>query len=716
MKNKNLIILFLVLLILIYPLEKAYAQSLLDIIGEVGKTVSNFFVNIANALNAARECFGNPIFCGLSILINIITWVFHQILWFFNIYIFAYLVDKASELDPFYITEQGAPAAVAWSILVGYGFIILVFSGLSVAYDWLFGQDATALRKIFIIIFVALIINFTFVGIQEAFKVIRSFERGITNNQSEMIGTIMAASLWQKDPFQTINQIAETIKGNTTFKYLTQAILYLFIVAFDMGMFIILIVTLVLFIARYFYILALTAISPLAVASLTFPEFQTIPALRELFSGLRFAGEWFSRLVKWLLVVPIFVILVLLCNITKENILAQIGAGDLIQFIMLFLGFGFCYMGSLKVAVSLGGMAAAWARGIATALLLGIGALATKLTFRATQGTIGGILTKAGRQLEEKVGVGGILGWRSWVGQRIGKPIKEAGERILERRYRLDAEAVKAKIRTIDEQLRKETEPEKIQALTSQLANLTQQFRNVPYVLRSINEEIGVLSRSSFAKIASNKEALSLIAGKEVPRETREKVIGQIDKLRRSEIRALTTDAEWLKNLQNLSPDVADAFVEKIGEELKEPEIVELLTKEDIRRVIPEVPEHLRRTLNIVTRGFVSALLEKNLENISVALASWDRNFWLRPGNTQMLDNVLSGYNLTEEDKKAIILDTLRKTENKGAMIIGALKEGAGGPLDTILRKLTDQEKDEIRGLLTPQERAAFNSIITRPA
>jgi len=407
MKNKKLIILFLVFLVLILPLERVYA-SLWD---SIKKGVSGFFNWIGGVIKSVTECIGNPIFCGLSLFIYLITWVFHQILYFLNLHIFAPLVDKASQINPFATSTKEAvsPAEATWNILKSYGFIILVFSALAAAYEWLIGDDASAKRLIFNIIVVALIISFTFVLIEEAFKVVRSFEKGITNNQSEKIGTIMAASLWQKNPFKEIDEIAATInERGTTFKYLTESILYIFIIVFDMGMFIILIVALVLFIARYFYILALTAVSSIAVASATFPEFKG--SLARVFSNLRFTSEWFANLVKWLLVVPIFVTLVLLCNITKENILAQIGEGDFMQFIMLFLGFTVCYAGSLKVAVSLGGFAAAWAKGIATAFLLAIGGATAKGILGATQGTVGEILKKAGGKIEEKVGVGGVLG------------------------------------------------------------------------------------------------------------------------------------------------------------------------------------------------------------------------------------------------------------------------------------------------------------------
>jgi hypothetical protein len=702
MKNKiKNIILFLIILSLVFPLKESKAGIVEWVKGKV-ESIGNFLKGVA-------DCASNPFLCALSYFTYAITKAVHWVLAWFNNQVLAPLVGSAATLNPFYKEDPKSPVVVIWNILKSFAYILLVFSALAAAYEWLIGDDASAKRLIFNIIVVALIISFTFVIVREAFFVVRSLEEGITNNQLNQLGTLIAASLWQKDPFKTIYDITKGIETEASSRYLIQAVFYIFIVVFDMITFIILTMILLLFIVRYIIMILLAGTSSVAAASLTFPEFKNIPALGEMMSQFRFATTWLEYFVRWLLVVPLFVILVILGNILKENTLAQIGTPDFIEFVVLLFMLGSWYIISIIIANRISKGTGALAKGLATAALLTVGGIAARGLMTTVQGTIGGILSKVGGGLQEGVGVGGTFGWRSWVGQKIGKPVKEAGEKMIERRYKLDAEAVKARIKTIDEQLRKETEPEKIQALTSQLANLTQQFRNVPYVLKSINEEIGSMSRSSFVKIAGSKEALSLIAGKEVPQATREKVIGQIEKLKRGEIRVLTSDAVWLKNLQNLSPDIANAFVEKIGEELKESETIELLTKEDIRKAIPELPENLRRTLNSISKGFVNAILEKNIENISNAMASWDKNVWT-PENTEKINNILRSQ-LSEDEIKASILETIRKTENRSAMIRGALKEAPGGPLRTILGRLTDKERDELKKLLTPQDQATLEAI-----
>jgi hypothetical protein len=115
-----------------------------------------------------------------------------------NNYVLANLVDVASGLNPFAGTHGQSPALIAWQVLQGFGFIILVFSALGAAYEWLLGDDATAKRMIFNIILVALLISFTYTLIQGAFYGVKNFEDGITGGQSRYIGTIMSISLWQK--------------------------------------------------------------------------------------------------------------------------------------------------------------------------------------------------------------------------------------------------------------------------------------------------------------------------------------------------------------------------------------------------------------------------------------------------------------------------------------------------------------------------------------
>jgi hypothetical protein len=705
MKNKiKNIILFLIILSLIFPLKESKAGVVEWLKGKV-EAIGNFLRGLVN-------CTSNPFLCALSYFTYAITQAFHWILAWFNNNILAFLIGKAATLNPFYNENPKSPVVVIWNILKSFAYIILVFSALAAAYEWLFGNDASAKRLIFNIIVVALIISFTYVLVRETFFVVRSLEEGITNNQLNQLGTLIAASLWQKDPFETIRNITNQIETEASSRYLIQAVFYIFIVVFDMITFIILTMILLLLIVRYIAMILLAGTSSIAAASLTFPEFKGIPALGEIMSQFRFATAWFEYFVRWLLVVPIFVILVILGNVLKENTLAQIGTPEFIEFVILLFLLGSWYIISIRIAVKLSGAVGVFAKGLATSLLAIPGLLAARAVLNLGQGAVGRILTRIGESIQNKVGVGGRFGWKSWVGQKIGARTREIGEKMLERRYGFETEAVKGAIGRIDEQLRRTTDPTQIQNLTSQITKLFQQYKGNDYVLKSINESIKKISPDSAVKILASSENLKAFASSDVPQETKETIIGLVDKLRKGDLRKMVGDAAWLSALKEISPDVADAFVDKIGKEFKETDGLEIISKDEIREIIPRLPENLRKTLNSITKGFVNALLDKNIENISNAMASWDKDIWV-PENTEKINNILRSQ-LSEDEIKASVLETIRKTENRGAIIRGALKEGEGGPLNTILRRMTDQEIEGIKGLLTPQDQAALNSILSR--
>jgi hypothetical protein len=406
---------------------------------------------------------------------------------------------------------------------------------------------------------------------------------------------------------------------------------------------------------------------------------------------------------------------VLLCNITKENILDQLklfgAVSQFIQFVMLFFGFTACYAGAIFAAIKLGGVVAAFGASLTTGAFAKIGGLAAKGLMRSASGKIGGFLVKTGEKLQEKVGVGGMFGWRSWISQKIGGRVQEVGKRMIERRYGLEASAIKERIGAIDEQLRKETDPTKIQNLTSQLAQLVKRYQNNPYVLKSINEEIGRMSPLSFGKIARDANALQALANPEVPQETREKVIDRIEKLRKDDLKKMAGDANWLSIIKNLSPDVADALVEKIGKELKETDGLEIISKDEVRDIIPQLPENLQKTLNNVTKGFLNALLEKNLENISNAMSTWDEDVWLKLGNTEKINHLFKP-RLTNEEMKTVILQTIRKSKNRGIFVTAASRENMGGLLRKTFASMSEQEINDLKNLLNPQDKASLDTII----
>ncbi|GIW67192.1 MAG: hypothetical protein KatS3mg096_060 [Candidatus Parcubacteria bacterium] len=699
MKNKNLLIIFFCFALVILPLKQAWA-FIFDWLGE--KVVK-----------------------GIAGIIRFFTKFIHELLFFINIDLLAKIVNYVATLNPFkddvqYRDEGGqtktvmSPVKVIWNILKNFAYILLVFSALFAGYEWLMGKDANAKRLIFNIIIVALLISFTFVLVREAFLVVYGFEKGITGGNSNQIGTIIAASLWQKNPFTEIDSFANSLASQQRdneeiFISLASAIGYIFIIVFDMLILIILFITAVLFIIRYLMIIFLGGTSSIALATLAFPEFKG--ALGQVFANLKFWNTWLEYFIRWLLVIPIFVILVILGNALKENTLGQIQAqsvkSDLIEFMMLLLMLEGWYIISIIIANKISKGAANLGKAAATAAMLTVGGLTTKGLMSAVGPRIGNILSKTGGEVEERFAGRGFLG--SWVSQKIGKPVKKAGEDMLKRRYELEAKAIKSRISTIDEQLRREKDPEKQAKLTDQLVQLTKRYENVPYVLKQINEEIGKMSRMSFEKIATNKDAISLLAGADKPQELREKVISQVDKLSKGTLRNILGDRELLEVWSKLSLDVSNAFIDKLGKELSDADVIEQLTKEEIRNLIPGLPGNFQKAINRLSKGFVEAATKKDLEAVSNALASLSEDVWRQPEN---IDKALRGYELNDQEIKESLKNALTRS-TKPEIIINTLRSAPkGDPIRRTLSLLTDTEINEIERILTPQLKNKLETII----
>jgi len=734
MKNKKFIILFLVLLLLLLPFEKTYGQSLWEETkATIGAILSNLF-----SLDILAGCGTSLVLCVIVLIAYLLIIVFHLLLYFINNYVLANLVNFASVLDPFAGTHGQSPALIAWQVLQSFGFIILVFSALGAAYEWLLGDDATAKRMIFNIILVALLISFTYTLIQAAFYGVRNFEDGITNGQSRYIGTIMSVSLWQRNPFGIVGDLTANISVSGSrlgaallglisgvgagavvgflapsaaftgiAKLLVQTISYIFIILFDMGMFIILVVTLTLFIVRYLYIIALTALSPIAVATSVLPEFQKAPFLKTIFSKLHVAGDWLELLVKWLLIVPIFVILVLLCNITKENILANINLAnlnDFVQYVMLYVGFTACYAGSIYAAVNLGGGAAAWAKGIATTALLTAGGAAAGAFMYYTKGKAGQFMTRMGKAIEEKVGTGGPLGLRSLISQRFGKAIREKGEEWIKARYGVDAEAAKARVEAINQQLQRTTDPAQIANLTGQLTKLVQQYRNNDYVLNQIREAIRGMSPISAGKLLSDSGFLKEMAGSKASYEDIESIIELINKAKERDVRNLANDISFLNNLQGLAPQVIEAFGERVGQVFRERDVIDFMSDPNRINAIQAVNlAPLRDSLNKASRGFLEAVIHQNVNEAANALSLLSRDFWQEPGSIRKIYDILGAQTRLLNKREDILLSALQQSSERKEILRAALREPpndpTNGPVRYMLQRLFQQPSPiQVRG------------------
>lgn len=741
-KNKRISIFFLIIvsLYLFLPVKLSFAVTWNDVWNSVKNTFNNIKNSITGTINTLIEIGKHPgqafvaaIVWGVTILLRAVF----SIVWLLDSLV-AIIVDWVSLLSPFREGTIGdqkiSPVAVIWNIFKNFSYILIVFSTLLAGFKILFEQEGVAYRLIFTILIVAFIINFSFILVKEAYLMVDRLEKGLTGGcppnatspqeeqkcNSKKLGSLIMASMWQKhDPLKLIQEAAKQIwsgqEGEGFSKLLIDALvvfftnLFLLILAFIM--FIILIITLTLVIARYFFILFYAATSSLAIATLVIPESKGTFA--ELTKGMRQFDNWLNGFIKWLLVVPLFVIMVIIGQIIQEASLSQIGpittGQELVEFVMILFFMTAWYLVSITTAVRLSGKAGELGKFAAMGSLAGIGMFAARgFLFSKAGVKTAGWLQSAGQSIQSKIGVGGAFGWRSWVSQRIGKPAEEIGEKIIERRYKTEAEAVRTRFNTLEEQLRKETDPQKIQVLTSEIANMSDKYRNVPYVLKTISEDIGRMNVSAFEKLAKDPKALSVLAEPTAPEEVRDKIIDQFDRLPRRLIRDIFMDPNLLDTYSKFSAEVFSKFIEKAGKELSDEDALDIFSNDSLRNYFQNLsPDHpLRRTLNRVSKNLVEASTSRNLDEASLALANLSSGAWRKTGE---IDKILRNYNLDTAQALSRAIAMAEKPEIIINSLIGKVK---GDPLRVALSKLSDAEIEDLGKKLTPQLKSKLESII----
>lgn len=715
MKSKKIIVLFLIFLILILPLEQVHAIAIIPIaLGLIGTAT---LLGRLGLLGKVGDKIADTVLGIVNFLLGLLFGIIYSFLWLLT-ELLVFLINSFSGLDPFYeFTKDGekfqSPAAIVWNVIKGLAYIILVFSALAAAYEWLFGDDVLAKRRIFNIILVALIISFTFAIIKEIFLIVRSFEKGLTGvtfegQKGKGIGDLMQDTLWQENPLSLMTDITQE-KG---VKDMARVVGYIFAIVMQMLILIILAITLALFVARYIMIIFLTGTSPIAVASLVFPEIKG--PFAKVMSEFRFFETWLEKLVKWLLVIPIFVVLVLLGNILKENTLEQIDQNiSWVNFVILLFTIGTWYALSIKIAINLSGKVGALAKSLSSGLLLLLGGLATRGLWGLAKPGVGKFLAKTGEKLQQKVGAGGPFGWRSWVGQKIAKRMKGAGEKMIKERYEYEAEWTKSQIASISEQLRKETDQSRIQQLNSQLINLAQRYKDNSFMIKNIGEAIAGMDHRALAKIVQDSAALQSLTGANAPQEIREAVIRQINNLRGTDLMSMLRDNNWRQNFGNLDAEIQRSFADRISQALNTGQALELLSDANVRDYIlgqlqPGAP--LRSAIDSITGGFVEALAQKNIENISSALAGLDKSVWGK--YSRQIHDILNSQLEREDLVKTAILETIRGTnpENRGEIIRAAYRD-LTNPLRNTFGNFSPAEMEEIKNLLTPTEQAVFDAL-----
>ncbi|GIW65125.1 MAG: hypothetical protein KatS3mg093_104 [Candidatus Parcubacteria bacterium] len=611
----------------------------------------------------------------IEILAIIIKYVFafiHYLIAYFNLKIASPLANFALSIDPFISTNGGkSPAEGIWFILKTFSYIVLVFSALSAGFQWILGQDNQAKSLIFNIIIVALLIDFSFLLVKEAFYIVKAIENSIvgsaqiinpdgsivTATGSSMLGTLIAAVSWQSSPLNDIAKINDEISkaarleaSNKTgvvidnpeitagknydknkealinsFAAIGMSIFY---VSFAMIIFIMLFVLIGIGIARFIMLILLSAASSFAFVSLAFPKFK--PPFDVLTSSVNnMFNSWLRNLASWILVVPVFTIMMILGIILRSSFFSgsvSFGFGaytGLIQFILSLLIILAWFLISLRIAVNLSGNVGKFAQNFATKSLswAGItlgGAFLGKLAMGGAARTLEGI----GERLEKRAGLG-------WLGRRMygaSKVAKNVAKGLRERQYKRTAEDAEDMLKNAYARVeRAKTDQQKKDAL-DQLTNLLRDITKDPNLASRVDTK--KISNYALREMADDKQAskeiLDIISKASV--EDQQAIFSRIDKDTVKKLMGHMKDpsfADFIKNMPSLTQDL---LTEKI-KNLDPDDAFELLTDSNFRNNIKGF-KNLENAFNKATKGLYDGIVNQAADKVANALSDLPSDFF----------------------------------------------------------------------------------------
>ncbi len=598
----------------------------------------------------------NAILTAISSILYVITYIFYNFLSFVNNSILAPIIDYIHSLDPFHTSQYSfeSPAETLWTVLKGFAYILFVFSSLAAGFQWLFGEDREAQKLIFNIIIVALLINFTYFFIKEAFQTIHTIELGLTgniyllqkSNNSELqktgVGTLLAFSLWQKDPFNYLlhlkamfDQTYETqVKSlgergpkqeedKNALEQITKSavtiIFLIFIIGSQMLMFIVLIVALVLILARYIMIIFLTAVSPVALASLAFPKFHQ-GALAKFTSKIVFFDSWFEKLISWLIVVLIFVVLVLIGNTLKNNVLSQIKAIDsFFEFAIMLVILSAWYIMAIIVARNLSGKIGEFAWITAISSLGGIGALALSVVSGGAGG-VGNRMRPLTAGLMKSIGTK-LTRSRLFPLAKFGLGLVQRGNQMSEESYQDLSSLEQFRLQTLLENFRKEQDEGKRTEIFSQIKNMLQKYNSNPIVRMKLYQTLSSATSQSLNEIfkQDEKEIINLldIAGK--TDEGEEFVVNSMRRLNKKVLENLASDT-IINKINSLSEELQNEIANIFIEKLNDSNIFKKLSEGKLAKETINDTTAMGRALRKITNNFISNLMSGNIDKIGTSL------------------------------------------------------------------------------------------------
>lgn len=652
----------------------------------------------------------------LAVIVKWVGWMIFHILMYVNLNWVAPITDNMIYLSPF-DTSQGqmSPAEQIWFILKNFSYLILVFSALAAGFQWILGEDNNAKSLIFNIIIIALLIDFTFLFIKEAFSVVRAIEDGITgeielrdaNNRvttstaSSKLGTLIAAAAWSMpDPREKIDEIvsnniemaktaAKVGKVDEDVEAIKNSFIALgvslFFVTFAMIIFIVLVVMAAIGLARYLILTFLTSVSAFAVASLAFPRFKPpLDALTSMVSGT-FDG-WLKHVVSWLLVIPVFAIMMILGLVIQKSFLGITNVASLneaVQFVLALIIIVGWFILSLYIAVQTSGKVGETAQGFAVNALKYTGVAPVRLlTSRPFAGTIGSMLERAGGAL----GRGAGMSWLGRIRHAASKYALRTAEGWKQKGYGGMAEVAGDRLKDAYSRLaRAKTDEEKEKAVKN-LMGVINEIKARPEVARLSKEAIKQISGLALQRIADNKEVLQefMTTVSSLDAETQEGIVSRLDRSSAEKILKYMKDGNFVKQIAGLTPVLLNGLASKIAE-INPQDIIDLLQDNDFRNNLVTNSDALGPVigaLNKATRGLYDGLVKKNIELVANALAKLPSEVFRNGGSLiELINREIPG-------KTAEILNTVisaNKTE-----FFNGFKKAMPDEKKTMIRFLND--------------------------
>lgn len=666
-------------------------------------------------------------------VIETILKMVHFIFSLFNEKLLPGLIGVVSVLDPFYQPNANvkSPAETMWKILRTFAYLIIIFSALGAAYEWIFGEEAQASRFIFNIIIVAFIMNFTFLLVREAFYIALAFEISITGGENQKIGFLISNSLWSSDPFEELSKAIEKIaesESDETIRSIIQALAsvaaFMLIIVFDMIVFAILISFLVLYTFRYLFITILAATSSLAIATLALPQLGKIKSLGSIMGTLRIWNSWLDYLVRWLVVIPILITLVLLGHTLKDNIINQLSAivkesnsnspsnqsgknnalPQLFQFLLILLIIGGWYIFSLNAALAISGSAGEFIKNtvLGTLLATTTGALLGGIRSLYNKGriTIGGGLRKVGTTIGQKTAIAPryspirifspFATWAVKKGKQMEtQPITATDQA----RATITGTAAQTAIQRLG-RVPPSTQPATAIASATTLRNLAQRSKTDEEI-KSIANTIKGMNQADFVNFATNPEAMKILTSPELLErpEILEAVRGKILNLDTETLKIITTDSNLFDAYLKFDERIVQALAERI-DKMSTEDFGSLITNVSAFRNITKtnLPQTILNKIN-------KKIMDLNDETFSQILGDRGLLGVLNQADQKIKQNIAERL-ATLKDKNVIeglsklgneLEKSLSELSQSSPEIIASLNQATSGLIDALRSKNPEQ-------------------------